>query len=75
MLSDKIQNLPVKSRNCIVELFINAALAYELGGDWRRIFKLKLHQSLGSVKQFCSFWIRATEADMDKAIRVFLANT
>lgn len=32
MLSDKIEKLPVKARSSITELFLNAALSYELGG-------------------------------------------
>ena len=72
MLSDKIEKLPVKARSSISELFLNAALSYELGGDWKRCFRLMQHKSLGSVKQFCTFWLKATDADMEKAINVFL---
>ena len=72
MLSDKIEKLPVKARSSITELFLNAALSYELGGDWKRCFRLARGRSLGSVKQFCTFWIAATDADMKKAIDVFI---
>ena len=72
MLSNKIEKLPVKARSSITELFLNAAISYELGGDWRRCYRLARSKSLGSVKQFCTFWVNATDADMQKAIDVFI---
>jgi len=72
MLSDKIKRLPVKTREGITDLFVYAALSYELGGDWKKIFRLQLNKSVGTTKQFCAFWLRATASDMEKAITVFL---
>lgn len=75
MLSNKIEQLPVKTRKGVTDLFIHAALSYELGGDWKRIYRLKLNKSVGTTKQFCSFWLKATASDMERAITVFLEDT
>lgn len=72
MLSTKIEHLPKKARDNVSELFLHAALSYELGGDWKRIYRLRMNNSIGTVKQFCSFWLKATSADMERAITVFL---
>jgi len=56
----------------VINIFLNAGIAYELGGDWRLVFKLASQSSLGSTKKLCISWMTKKDEDMDKAIDNFL---
>lgn len=60
------------SKRKVINIFLNAGIAYELGGDWRLVFRIASITSIGSTKKLCISWMTKKDEDMDKAIDNFL---
>lgn len=67
-----IDKLPVEKVKSIQEVMIDACLAYELGGDWRKIFLIAKNGALGGQKKAFEILCAADHAAMDRLERTLL---
>lgn len=71
MLTPTLDKLPEKQRKYVNELFLNAAIAYNLGSDWKAIFRKAKNQKSGFIKRFSEFWLEQNNQTLEKAINIF----
>lgn len=72
MISTMFLSLNSKTKSELVNLFYNSAISFLLGGDWKKFFKEEKVKAIGAKKRFCEFWLTKTDAEMLRAIDVFL---
>lgn len=64
----------MENKKSFVNIFLNAALAYEFGTDWRSIFRQGANITIGSAQKMCKKWMNESDENFNKAIHNFMEN-
>ena len=65
--------LPESKKHLIVNAFLEAAIALELGGNWRNVFAFYSKQCMGKTHKQLKRWSTESEVHFNNAITLFLA--
>ena len=74
MLEEILNTLPPARVNIIKEVCVEASLAYELGGDWRQVFKRAKYKHKGKVRKFFAIISKIPEEKMQLFVKTFEDN-
>lgn len=63
--------MQTKHKLLVTDIFLTTAIAYELGGSWRNVFRYYANITLGSTKKICNLWLKKTDEEIRDAIEHF----
>lgn len=56
----------------LINIFLEAAIAYELGGNWQGVFKHYSRIRIGSIHRSCKRWCTETNEHFENAIKLYM---
>lgn len=64
--------IPDSKKKLIINAFLEAAIAFELRGDWRNVFKVYSTKVIGKTHKQLKQWSTESDLHFNNAISVFL---
>lgn len=71
MLTPTLNKLAPSAHKKINEIFLDIALSFELGCNWRETVRKHKCKAVGARKRFCKVWEDKQNWHVDRAITVF----
>ena len=63
--------LSTKKKLEYIDVFLEAAIAYYIGGDWRTVFRLYSYKVTGQLQRRYQYWSTETNEHFEQVVELF----